>query len=455
MIAILSDLHITDGSTSRNVDPGAFELLKEEILVNVRKKKATEVHVVLLGDIFDLVRTDYWAATIPYDRRPWNGTIDRNNGMNSDVAEVERQFNAVLGRILAVPDGSAAALIEMLDSLALHPETAGLPLTLTYVVGNHDKPFNNFPSLQTALRDRFAHLKPNFALNVFAPDYGVLARHGHEWDGECHAKEFWEKVLRSGETIDRFDERLSKVMALGEVITAELMSGFLHNCRVQFRKAGLTSDQDRALLGGLMDVNNLRPMTDIFLWLRWFTRYNEERYTRPIGQALIDALDALLDSSYARAWDGIGGFDLTDKLSLARIGLNLSGLDLAEKAMEFAALFGSHSDELKEGAKQEFFAPHRDKRIRYIVYGHTHEARQDFFSGDRDPLMYVNTGTYLPFIQLAEEKRGFATAYRMTMAFFYNVHEDTGGRADATPTLQVWNGIRKKNYAYPLPPIIT
>lgn len=454
MIAILSDLHITDGSTARNVDPSAFDLLKEEILVNARKKQATEVHVVLLGDIFDLVRTDYWSTTIPYDRRPWNGTIDPATGMNHDTAEVERQFNAVLGRILAVQDGSAAGLISMLDSLALDAEIAGLPLKLTYVVGNHDKPFNNFPSLQNALRDRFNHLKPDFALNVVAPDYGMLARHGHEWDGECHAKEFWENVLRNGEPIDRFDARLASVMAIGEVITAELMSGFLHNCRVQFRNAGLTSDQDRALLGGLMDVNNLRPMTDIFLWLRWFTRYNEERYTRPIAQALIDALDSLLDSSYARMWDRISGFDLTDKLSLARLGLKLSGLDLAEKAMELASLFGSHTDELKEGAKQEFFHPHRDKRIRYIAYGHTHEARQDFFSGDRDPLMYVNTGTYLPFIQLAEEQRGFATAYRMTMAFFYNVNEDAGGRADSTPTLQVWNGIRKKNYAYPLPPVI-
>lgn len=454
MIAILSDLHITDGSTARNVDPGAFELLKEEILVNARKKKATEVHVVLLGDIFDLVRTDYWSATVPYDRRPWNGTIDPATGMNSDSADVERQYNAVLSRILDVQDGSASALIEMLDSLALDAETSGLPLKLTYVVGNHDKPLNNFLSLQDALRDRFTHLKPDFALSVVTPDYGLLARHGHEWDGECHAKEFWEKVLHGGETIERFDPRLSRVMALGEVITAELMSGFLYNCRIQFRNAGLTSDQDRALLGGLMEVNNLRPMTDIFLWLRWFTRANEERYARPIVRALVDALDALLDSSFARTWDRISGFDLTDKLSLARLGLKLSGLDLAEKAMEFAALFGSHTDELKEGAREEFFHPHRDRRIRYIVYGHTHEARQDFFSGDRDPLMYVNTGTYLPFIQLAEEQRGFATAYRMTMAFFYNVNEDTGGRADTTPTLQVWNGIRKKNYAYPLPPVL-
>ncbi|MER3525108.1 MAG: hypothetical protein C4326_13940 [Ignavibacteria bacterium] len=156
MIVLLSDLHITDGSTARNVDPGAYELLKEEILLNVRKKKTTEVHVVL-------------------------------------------------DRILAAPDGSGQALISMLDSLALHPEIAGLPLPLTYVVGNHDKAFNTFVSLQEELRLRFPHRAPTFALSVVAPEYGLLARHGHEWDEQCHAKAFWERVLHNGTLIDRFD----------------------------------------------------------------------------------------------------------------------------------------------------------------------------------------------------------------------------------------------------------
>lgn len=452
MIVLLSDLHLTDGSTARNVDPGAFELLHDEIVVNAKKKRATELKVVLLGDILDLVRTDYWAVNIPYLQRPWNGTIDPTTGMNSNTAEVERQFNEVLGRILR--HTSTTSLCAMLDSLALEAEHNGWPMNLIYVVGNHDKALNTFALLRQRVQESFARAKPIFTSTLFAPEYALLARHGHEWDLACHALEFWGKVLREGEPIDRFDERLDRVMALGEVVTAELMSGFLHNCHVRFREAGLTSEQDRELLGGLMDVNNLRPMTDIFMWLRWFTRYNEERYTRPIAQALTDALDALLESSYARAWDRIGSFDLTDKLALARAGLKLSGLDLAERAMQIAGFFSSHTDELKEGARQEFFSPHRDRRIRYIAYGHTHEARQDFFSGDRDPLMYLNTGTYLPFIQAAEEKRGFATAYRMTMAFFYNRNEDTSGRADQTPTMQVWNGIRRKNYAHPAPPIV-
>ncbi|MEK7249379.1 MAG: hypothetical protein AAB209_03045, partial [Bacteroidota bacterium] len=102
----------------------------------------------------------------------------------------------------------------------------------------------------------------------------------------------------------------------------------------------------------------------------------------------------------------------------------------------------------------EFFSPQRDKRIRYIVYGHTHEHRHDYFSGDRDLLMYINTGTYLPFIQIAEERRGFATAHRMTMAFLYNADEDKSDRADNLPTLQVWNGIRKKNYIHPPQPVV-
>ena len=73
MVVLFSDLHITDTSTAINIDPTAFEILKDSILTNVNGKSANELHVVLLGDILDLERTDYWCAAIPYGERPWNG----------------------------------------------------------------------------------------------------------------------------------------------------------------------------------------------------------------------------------------------------------------------------------------------------------------------------------------------------------------------------------------------
>src|SRR5437867_386443 len=58
VLVLISDLHLTDGSTAINVDPSAFTLLGEEIAASYKDRGAREMHLVLLGDIYDLVRTD-------------------------------------------------------------------------------------------------------------------------------------------------------------------------------------------------------------------------------------------------------------------------------------------------------------------------------------------------------------------------------------------------------------
>ena len=75
MLVAISDLHITDERTAINVPQGAFDILEREIIANAADRKASEIHLVLLGDIFDLVRTDYWHrktrdGTLPVAKRP-------------------------------------------------------------------------------------------------------------------------------------------------------------------------------------------------------------------------------------------------------------------------------------------------------------------------------------------------------------------------------------------------
>src|SRR5882724_6760620 len=54
MLVVVSDIHLSDGSTANNVHGSAFELLSSEILAAKEAKGATELHLLLLGDIFDL-----------------------------------------------------------------------------------------------------------------------------------------------------------------------------------------------------------------------------------------------------------------------------------------------------------------------------------------------------------------------------------------------------------------
>lgn len=456
MLVLLSDLHLTDTTTARNVHGTAFKLLGAEIgAVAEKKQDLTEVHVVLLGDILDLVRTNYWVRSVTPEERPWGGKADPQTGMNADTAVMEQHFGAVLDAVLDSESGRA--LVAMLEGL---PRPGGAPPKVTYVIGNHDRMFNNYPALRDRLRARFQQAELEFALKLDLPDtYGVLARHGHEWDEHCHAHAFYNEVLQPDARAGRFDERVYRAMALGEVVTAELMSGLVYYVERDFADRGWNTPEDRAFLASFKDVNNLRPMTAAFNWLAWFVRgqgAKYESYMQVMRAGLMDALTGLLRSRFAKQWDKlqsdlVAAGDLTDHLGrVLCLVKQKNGLKFLEGLASIVdALRGKSEglDTLAKGAREELLEGEaQDDRYQYLVYGHTHEARQDCFRAGHDNRVkfYVNTGTFLPFVERALAGRGFWTAHRMTYALLFNNDEDKDGRHGPGPTLDVWNGLRRK-----------
>ena len=145
MLVIFSDIHLTDESTANNVKSEVFrEILKGRIINNAKDNKAKEIRIVLLGDIIDLVRTDYWLKKkIPMASRPWGGTLDPSTAMNSNHNKIEIQFNEIMDEVLSTK--SCRAMMKMLNDIA---EESGKYTKVTYIVGNHDRVFWNFESLQ-------------------------------------------------------------------------------------------------------------------------------------------------------------------------------------------------------------------------------------------------------------------------------------------------------------------
>ena len=88
-------LHFTDETTAVNVNPEAFDLMAAFAVDTITRREVREVRIVLLGDIFDLVRSAYWLETCPREERPWNGTLDRRTGMNAHPS-VGGHFGLVL-----------------------------------------------------------------------------------------------------------------------------------------------------------------------------------------------------------------------------------------------------------------------------------------------------------------------------------------------------------------------
>jgi UDP-2,3-diacylglucosamine pyrophosphatase LpxH len=446
MLAIVSDIHLTDGTTAHSAHPHAFTLLGNEIKRAAKDKKARDVHVVLLGDIFDLVRTDYWLRNVTPGDRPWGGDLDPATGMNAARGSgVERQYGAVLDGILATP--AARALIKMLNTHATQ---------VTYVLGNHDRAFWNFRSLRTKLAAALPSV--TFAAELSDEAYGVLARHGHELDENNHGWSFYNEVLRdkNAPKLGRFDAASRKVMAIGEVITAELMSGVVFHAQQLLPPAVAPR-----IVDGLKNVNNIRPMLDVFAWLDW---YAESELTPALKACLFEAvktaLAGVLDSSLGKRWDQLQTNllvrgDLIDRLQLIRSFMGTSFEQLRKRALAYRGLgISGGKDPSVEGAENEAAWkgwPNARPAIQYVVYGHTHEAGHVTFEVSRDDKvrMYINTGTMLPLVQRATSGPSFATVLQMTLAFFYKADEDRSRRkrGDHGPTVELWNGIRLKRYA--------
>jgi hypothetical protein len=75
-------------------------------------------------------------------------------------------------------------------------------------------------------------------------------------------------------------------------------------------------------------------------------------------------------------------------------------------------------------------------------------ARQNCLSAlpDGRVRMYVNTGTFLPLIERADDKKTFYRSHRMSYVTFCRDDEDRAHRRGGGPTMDVWEGLKRKDY---------
>lgn len=252
MLVIFSDIHLTDESTAVNVSGEAFsKVLETQIMNNAVKKHAKEVNIILLGDIFDLVRTEFWLdeSLVKKNERPWNGKLDLVTGMNSNP-KVEEHYKEALKRIFK--SESSIAFFDMLNNIR---KTLTIPMKVTYVIGNHDRAFNNFPSLQQMIKDKLDSFQQHeiiFDVLYVGDEYSTFCRHGHEYDDSNFGFELY-KVMNNDYSIYKFDRKIYAVQSIGEVITTELMAGIIYRL-----KSELGEKDDFVKL--IKDVNNVRPI---------------------------------------------------------------------------------------------------------------------------------------------------------------------------------------------------
>jgi UDP-2,3-diacylglucosamine pyrophosphatase LpxH len=306
-----------------------------------------------------------------------------------------------------------------------------------YIPGNHDRLCTLFPGLQNRVRKALGLGAANQPFpHIFTdPHYGVIARHGHEFD----------KFNYEGGAA--LDHHAHMQVPIGDPITTELATKFPWRVMQAPKVKALPEKYRQRLEENLQQVDNVRPFSAVLQWLLY--QVSQFRTLKPIIE---DCLDEIVEDfnklSFVKNWykhhDRWTDFlDEADKIQAVLFLLEKFKVFSSEKILPLvdkaAGLFAK--DELAEGAKKE------NPQFRYVVYGHTHtpiqrpirvlQSHQD--DGIRREQVYINTGTWRSRYHKAEEGADFIGWKNMTYAIFYTAEE----RGADIPSFETWTGTLK------------
>jgi hypothetical protein len=248
MLIFISDLHFVDGTAGEhNVPADAFRLFFEEIAETADwliqdGRKIDEMKVVFLGDIFDLLRTEMW-FDYPESERPWG----------NDQKKIETNANTILDAILKKNKTTFDLLSGNLKKEFNLPKE---PVRI-YVPGNHDRLCNKYQSLRDKVCQSLGLPSRTTPFDHFFQDvnYGVFARHGHEYD----------KFNYEGSISYNYPDYMR--VPIGDPITTELVAKLPWKIMQNSKIRKLPKKEREALRRNFQGIENVRPYSALIEWL--------------------------------------------------------------------------------------------------------------------------------------------------------------------------------------------
>jgi UDP-2,3-diacylglucosamine pyrophosphatase LpxH len=373
MLVFLSDVHLTDGSSGETIKPTAFRIFAENIRKladSLQPQPPEEIRLVLLGDIFDIIRSTKWLSA---NDRPWDEA-----GLKQE-AIVQQILNGILSN-------NKNSLAE-LHGLREWAEKEKVPFDITYVIGNHDWLINRYPACRKAAADALGIAGSDpFPSQLFVPGYKVFARHGDVYDdfnymGNRDASSIGDAIVI--ELLNKYPElvikSLSGLVATGSITQAEA---------------------DR-IAAQLKELDNIRPLLNAPSWvLRVANKTENEAARRVIEQAWAACVDSFFEVPFIREQDKFLWPDIVDFLQLALQLSSHTSKKTLEKITELKEKW--FPEDAAGGYDRHAFAEPkvRSGEADFVLYGHTHDylmipmdqtPRAD---GSNQDKIYFNTGTW-------------------------------------------------------------
>jgi UDP-2,3-diacylglucosamine pyrophosphatase LpxH len=427
MLIFISDLHFVDGTAGEhNVPTDAFKIFFEDIAGTAEwliqdGRTIEEIKVVFLGDIFDLLRTEMW-FDYPENERPW-GNNEAKIEMNANTI-----FDAIRKKNKTTFDLLSANLKNKFD-LPVEPERI-------YIPGNHDRLCNKYQSLRDKVCQCLGLPSRTTPFDHFFQDvnYGVFARHGHEYD----------KFNYEGSISYDYQDYMR--VPIGDPITTELVARLPWKIMQKSKIKKLPKKEREALRRNFQDIENVRPFSALIEWLLY-----QVKKSLWLKDVIEDSVDEVIKEfeqlKFVNKWykhhDKWTDFlDEADKIQSVLFLLKKFKVFPMEKLMPYLARVSSRfaeDDNLKAVADEY---THLDNRIRYIVCGHTHEAKQVAVRVTKDSKeqVYLNTGTWRTRYYKTTEDLGFIGWKNLSYVLLFKEEE----RQTDIPIFETWTGTLKK-----------
>ncbi|EAQ80759.1 hypothetical protein [Blastopirellula marina] len=363
MLVIVSDLHLTDGTTARTLDADAFRMFVERMQdmavraswrADDRYRPLDGIDIVLLGDVLDLVNSAQWLSGLV---RPWSSdvaTVEQTATIVADILQHNQDAIATLESLanrgairipMATNDGKPAFDIQ------LQP----VPVRLYYMVGDADWLLYRSGDATNAIR-RTICSKLGLANSPEAPfphdpsecpqlartlaKHRVYARHGDVFDSLSFR--------------GRRDE--------SSLADAIIIEGAMRFVQAAAEKFG--SELPLELILALEELTDVRPLSVMSTMLSNAIQRTcgAKRSLQYELRSLWDQqIEQILDASWFRSQRWSDSIDV-DQLA-SQFLLNRNGPASQEEALQPSLLQFALTE-------SEF----RNRRAKYVVYGHTHRA---------------------------------------------------------------------------------
>jgi len=385
MIVVISDLHLNDGTVCTGTDAGAAEVFWENLKdqVNTAGKrsdgtyKAVEsLELIMLGDIFDFIRSDRWLAE---GVRPWDPikkiapTLQQ---ICQDIMSTNAEFLEIFRKNTASPiivDGGSK-----------------VPVNLHYMVGNHDWMLHHQDPCMDFVR-QLVTVSMGLSTNV-GPQFCWTVEESKYLTQQCKQHRTY---VRHGDIhdSDNYHTWLGRdASSMGDAIVVEFVTAWPRVCAELVASRSNTPIDDETM-DRIKEIDNIRPSSQSPIYARRvIDAVQDPVHKKAMTDALKQCTDALNKSEMFK---NVLKNDPLGAIKFYALGFFHPFIPIKLISLVTKIADNWNTKYAKAASKEKWI---KQNLCDFVIYGHTHLAQTVGIgtSVDAHDKLYINAATWRP-----------------------------------------------------------